>query len=118
MGRDRVVVSISLDKDVVEYMKKLRNAGLNISRFVENAIRQYMSSSSMNTNQGTIDNNVVVIKRDLYFNTTCRDLLKVFDDKEVFSRYMRTEYSNALSLMHRICRNALQTQSGGQGGQK
>ncbi len=108
MGRERQIVSVSLDKSIVETLKKMRVTGLNISRLVENAIRQYLATSTnMISPLPAVDpNKVVVIERDMYFNNVCRELLKVYDQNEVRRLRIGTEYANALSLMYSICNRA------------
>jgi adenylate cyclase class IV len=49
---------------------------------------------------------VVVIERDAYFNNVCRELLKTYDQGEVRRLRIDTVYSNAISLMYRICNQA------------
>ncbi len=43
MPQHRVVVAVSLDREIAEILKKYRARGLNISRIVELAIKHYIT---------------------------------------------------------------------------
>jgi hypothetical protein len=90
----------------------MREAGLNISRLIENAVRQYLSTSTnipinvVGPLPSLEPGKVVVIERDAYFNNVCRELLKTYDRAEILQLKIDTTYKNAISLMYRICNQA------------
>ncbi len=111
MSRDRKIISITVDKELYEKLKKLRSHGINVSRFVENAIKQYLSSytGKNDISQSENSSNTVIIERDLYFNNVCRSLLNTYNPSEIRRLRIGTEYSNALGLIYHICKQALST---------
>jgi hypothetical protein len=111
VSRERRIVSITLDKDLYENLRKLRSSGLNVSRFIENAIRQYLSSTTnpIKPSQSIDLNRYVVIERDTFFNNVCRSLLDTYDQNEIRRLRIGTAYSNAIHLIYHICKQAFST---------
>ena len=107
--RKRRVVCVSVSSNIADTLKKLRENNMNISRVIESAVREYIGKmlSAGSTSAPLLDpGKYVVIERSTYFNNVCSDLLKTYNEDEVFRLEIGMVYVNALSLMYKICSQA------------
>ncbi len=102
------MIGVSLSKDVIDILRKLRANHLNISRFVESAIREYLSKSNADSGsktQSIIDiNRYAVVEKDTFFMNVCRNLL-AHKPGEWTRLRIDSDFSNAIALAYGICRD-------------
>jgi len=117
-GKYGKIITVRLDEETENIIQKLRENDVNVSKLIRRILKEYFTSQKQTINQqANQQGSIVIIERTVYFNNVCRDLLKAYDDREVFNSYMRLEYSNALSFLYTICKKAF-GQSDQNGGQK